>query len=347
MNFDEIFIKRALQLAKNGVGTTRPNPSVGAVVVYENIIIGEGFTSPYGGPHAEVNAIHAVKDKTLLKKATIYVTLEPCAHFGKTPPCANFIVENQLKRVVVGCLDTNPLVAGKGIAILENAGLTVVTGILEQACKSHHQRFFTYQNFKRPFILLKWAVSADGYLAPSSKNEQKPVWISNAYSQQLVHKLRAQEHAILVGANTVLEDNPELTVRSWSGNQPIRVVLDNKGNLSTNFTVFNDKQKTIIITPKGKDTSKSKHLFWEEIDYSKQVTSQICAILYKHGIQSLLVEGGAKTLQLFIDENCWDKALVFSGNVQLQEGLKAPVLQKKPFETRTILGDTLTIYKND
>ncbi|MGK0422355.1 MAG: diaminohydroxyphosphoribosylaminopyrimidine deaminase, partial [Polaribacter sp.] len=222
----KIYIKRCLQIAKNGFGTTRPNPSVGAVIVHQNKIIGEGFTSPFGSNHAEVNAIKAVKNKKLLKEATIYVTLEPCSHFGKTPPCADLIVKHQLKQVVIGCLDTNSLVAGKGVERLKNANIEVIVGVLEDECRIHHKRFFTVQEKKRPYIILKWAETKDGFVAPFSKNENKPVFISNTYSQQLVHKLRSKEHAILVGTNTVLADNPKLNVRSWFGKSPVRIVLD-------------------------------------------------------------------------------------------------------------------------
>ena len=243
----EKYIKRALQLAKNGLGTTRPNPTVGAVIVYNDKIIGEGFTSVYGENHAEVNAINSVIDKTLLKEATIYVTLEPCSHFGKTPPCADLIVKNQLKNVVIGCVDTNSLVAGKGIERLKNAGINVIVGVLEDACKKHHKRFFTVQNKNRPYIILKWAQSQDGFIAPKTKNEQKPVWISNRYSQQLVHKWRSDEHAILVGTNTVIADNPKLNVRSWSGNNPVRIVLDANLRLSDELHVFDESVKTIVL----------------------------------------------------------------------------------------------------
>ena len=199
-----------MQLAKNGIGTTRPNPSVGAVIAYNDKIIGEGFTSSYGGNHAEVNAINSVKNKALLKESTIYVTLEPCSHFGKTPPCADLIVKHQIKNVVIGCVDTNSLVAGKGIERLQNAGINVEVGVLEKECLEHHKRFFTVQNKKRSYIILKWAETKDGFIAPLEKDEQKPVWISNSYSQLLVHKWRSKEHAILVGTNTVIADNPEI-----------------------------------------------------------------------------------------------------------------------------------------
>ena len=218
MKTHETYIKRCIEIAKNGLGLTAPNPMVGSVIVHNNKIIGEGYTSAYGGNHAEVNAINSVKHKELLKDATLYVSLEPCSHFGKTPPCSDLIVKHQIPNVVIGCMDDNVQVAGKGIAKLKAAGCNVTVGVLETKCKQHHKRFFTFHNKKRPYIILKWAETADGFIAPKTKNEKKPVWITNTYSRQVVHKWRAEEQAILVGTNTVLEDNPSLTVRDWTGN---------------------------------------------------------------------------------------------------------------------------------
>ena len=339
-----------MQIAKNGLGTSRPNPSVGAVVVYQNKIIGEGFTSSYGGNHAEVNAINSVKDTSLLKEATIYVTLEPCAHFGKTPPCADLIVKHQIKNVVIGCVDSNSLVAGKGIERLKNAGINVKVGVLENECKAHHKRFFTVQEKKRPFIILKWAETKDGFIAPNFKNEQKPVWISNPYSQQLVHKLRSKEHAILLGTNTVSADNPQLNVRSWFGENPVRIVLDRNLRLPKDLNVFDQSVKTIVITEKNKDDCHCKHseaISLETINFSNNIASQICNVLYKHQIQSVIIEGGSQTLQAFIDANLWDEANVFVGNSVFKEGLKAPIFNKIITKKINIKTDVLNIYKND
>jgi len=336
-----------LQIAKNGIGTTRPNPSVGAVIVYQNKIIGEGFTSPHGENHAEVNAINAVENKSLLKEATIFVTLEPCSHFGKTPPCADLIVKHQLKQVVIGCLDSNSLVAGKGVSHLENAGINVIVGVLETECRMHHKRFFTVQENKRPYIILKWAETKDGFVAPISKNENKPIFISNTYSQQLVHKLRSAEHAILVGTKTVLADNPKLNVRSWSGENPIRVVLDNTLRISKNSNILDGSVKTIVITEaKDKNIVSSKNLIFEEIDFSKNIAKQVCEVLSKYQIQSLIVEGGTQTLQTFIDEKLWDEALVFVGNTSFVKGVKSPTITKE-FKEEFIESDVLKRYTND
>ena len=344
----KLYIKRCLQIAKNGIGVSRPNPSVGAVVVYQNKIIGEGFTSAYGGNHAEVNAINAVKDKVLLKEATIYVTLEPCSHFGKTPPCADLIVKHQLKNVVVGCVDSNSLVAGKGIERLINAGINVTVGVLEDECKEHHNRFFTVQNKKRPYIILKWAQTKDGFVAPLTKDEQKPVWISNPYSQQLVHKWRAQEHAILVGTNTVIADNPKLNVRSWTGQNPVRIVLDRTLRIPENSSVLDGSVKTIIITEKEEYLfESSRELILETIDFSHNLAKQVCNVLQKHQIQSVIIEGGTQTLQTFIDENLWDEARLFVGETTFKVGVKAPVFKKVVKEEINIKTDVLKIYTND
>ncbi|MDY0779468.1 bifunctional diaminohydroxyphosphoribosylaminopyrimidine deaminase/5-amino-6-(5-phosphoribosylamino)uracil reductase RibD [Tenacibaculum sp. IB213877] len=355
MNDHTTYMQRCIQLAKNGIGTARPNPSVGAVIVYKNKIIGEGFTSPYGGPHAEVNAINSVKDKTLLKESTIYVTLEPCSHHGKTPPCADLIVKHQIPNVVIGCVDTNSLVAGKGIERLQKSGCNVEVGVLGKECFEHHKRFFTVQNKKRPYIILKWAETQDGFIAPKVKDEQKPVWISNEFSQQLVHKWRAEEHAILVGTNTVITDNPKLNVRSWSGNNPVRVVLDKNLRASVEANVFDGSVKTIVFTERKEKREKRKEnshceqieaIYYEVIDFSQNLAEQICDALYQHQIQSIIIEGGAQTLQTFIDTNLWDEARVFIGNSIFEKGIKAPVFNKVPSEEMNINNDKLYIYKN-
>tara|TARA_B110000908_G_C10197745_1_gene423817 strand:+ start:304 stop:1314 length:1011 start_codon:yes stop_codon:yes gene_type:complete len=336
-----------LQIAKKGIGTARPNPSVGAVIVHQDMIIGEGFTAPYGGNHAEVNAINSVEDKSLLKEATLYVTLEPCSHFGKTPPCADLIVKHALKQVVIGCLDANSLVSGKGIERLKKASIPVVLGVLEVECRIHHKRFFTVQEKKRPYIILKWAETKDGFVAPIKKVENKPVFISNIYSQQLVHKLRSTEHAILVGTNTVLADNPKLNVRTWSGENPIRVVLDSALRVPDNSNVLDGSAKTILITATGnKKRTPKKNLIFEEIDFSENIAKQICLVLNNHNIQSIIIEGGTQTLQSFIDENLWDEALVFVGDTSFQKGVKAPII-KKQFNEKLIKGDVLKRYTND
>lgn len=341
-------MQRCLQIAKNGIGTTRPNPSVGAVVVVNDVIIGEGFTSAYGGNHAEVNAINAVKDKSQLKEATIYVTLEPCSHFGKTPPCADLIVKHQFKNVVIGCLDANSLVAGKGIERIKKTGINVVVGVLENECLEHHKRFFTVQNKKRPYIILKWAETKSEFIAPLKKESNNPVWISNQYSQQLVHKWRSEEHAILVGTNTVIADNPKLNVRSWSGNNPIRIVLDRSLRIPKTANVFDESVQTIFLTEKRiKNKEERDNVVFEEINFSENIAEQICKVLHKHQIQSVIIEGGTQTLQTFIDANLWDEARVFIGKNEFKNGIKGPVISGRLTSESNLKGDVLKILVHD
>ncbi len=352
MQNHEIYMRRALQIAKNGLGTTRPNPTVGAVIVHNNKIIAEGFTSPYGGSHAEVNAINNIKDASVLKDSTIYVTLEPCSHYGKTPPCSDLIIKKGIKNIVIGCIDDNVEVAGKGIKRLRNANCNVTVGILEAECKEHHKRFFTFHNKKRPYIILKWAESADGFLSPETKASQQPVWISNTYSKTLVHKWRAEEQAILVGTNTVKADNPSLTTRHYRGKNPTRIVLDRNLKLDHNLSVFNAEADTIVITSEEAVSSKhedgSTKLTFETINWhlKDSIAKQISAVLFKHHINSVIIEGGTQTLQTFIDENLWDEARVFSGTIQFKNGTKAPKLSGCLIHSEMILNNRLDIYKN-
>ena len=335
MNIHEKYIKRCIEIAKNGLGTARPNPMVGSVIVHEDSIIGEGYTSKYGGNHAEVNAIHSVQDKSLLKQATLYVTLEPCSHYGKTPPCSDLIIAHKIPKVVIGCVDDNKKVAGKGIERLINAGCQVIVGVLEEACKEHHKRFFTFHNKKRPYVILKWAETKDGFIAPASKDTLKPVWITNEYSRQLVHKWRAEEQAILVGTNTVLNDNPSLTVRDWTGENPMRIVIDKKNDLTTEYNVVNNEAKTKIIN----NTLINK--------LEGNTAEQILNLLTENEITSVIIEGGSKTIQTFIDANLWDEARVFVGDIYFKQGIKAPVFSGKLISEQFIKEDVLKKYLND
>lgn len=334
MNIHEKYINRCIEIAKNGLGTTRPNPMVGSVIVHNNSIIGEGFTCPYGGSHAEVNAINAVPDKSLLKESSLYATLEPCSHYGKTPPCSDLIIKSGIPKVYIGCLDDNKLVAGKGIEKLTQAGIQVHLGILENTCREHHKRFFTFQNKKRPYIILKWAQTANGFIAPLDRNDRKPVWISNAYSQQLVHKWRIEEQAILVGTKTVLMDNPTLTARNWKGSNPIRIIIDKDEKLPKDSNIFNDDAESIIVTA-------------DLINFAQPIARQIGDVLYDKNITSVIVEGGQKTLQTFIYENLWDEARVFIGNSFIKKGVKAPKIVGTVISEKKILSDSLIFYKND
>lgn len=334
MTTHEIHIQRCIDIAKNGLGSTAPNPMVGALIVYNNKIIGEGYTSAYGGHHAEVNAINSVKNKNLLNEATLYVTLEPCSHFGKTPPCSDVIIKHQIPKVVIGCIDDNPEVAGKGIAKLKAAGCDVSVGVLEDQCKAHHQRFFTFHNKKRPYIILKWAETSDGFIAPQTKDKTEPVWITNIYSRQLVHKWRAEEQAILVGTNTVLEDNPSLTVRDWTGQNPIRFVIDRNHKLSKKHAVFNSESETICISE-------------NEVDFNNPLAQEICSYLHSKDINSVIIEGGLRTLQTFIEENLWDEARIFTGRSEFKTGTQAPKISGKLISEQPIVEDYLKIYVNN
>ncbi|WP_286965142.1 bifunctional diaminohydroxyphosphoribosylaminopyrimidine deaminase/5-amino-6-(5-phosphoribosylamino)uracil reductase RibD [Flavobacterium sp. UBA4854] len=346
MNIHEKYIKRCIELAQNGLGTTYPNPMVGSVIVYENKIIGEGWHIKAGEPHAEVNAVRSVKDKSLLKKATIYVSLEPCSHFGKTPPCCDLIIANEIPNVVVGTVDPNEKVAGKGILKLIEAGANVTVGVLEDECNELNKRFFTFHQKKRPYIILKWAESQDGFLAPEkvSNQDRKPIWITNQYSRQLVHKWRTEEQAILVGTQTVIDDNPKLNVRDWQGNNPTRIVIDQNNRIDENSFIFDDTVKTIIFS-KGSKQSKENTQF-EIIDFDKNIVPQILDVLYQNQIQSVIIEGGRQTLQSFIDENLWDEARIFIGKTSFEKGTKAPEISRKNSSKTNILDDELIQIRN-
>lgn len=340
------YMQRCLELAKKGFGTVRPNPMVGCVIVCDDIIIGEGYTSPYGGNHAEVNAIESVKNKQLLQKSTLYVSLEPCNHYGKTPPCSNLIVSYKIPKVVVGTIDAHSLVSGKGIEHLEKNGCTVTVGVLEDKCNEINKRFFTFHNKKRPYIILKWAETRDGFIdAHRDENAiKKPNWISNGYSQQLVHKWRSEEHAILVGTNTVIADNPKLTVRKWSGENPIRLVLDNSLRIPFESYILDGFVNTIVFTSsKQLFAAKKKNIKIEYIDFAEDVPKQICAVLYKHNIQSVIIEGGAQTINSFVNSDLWDEARVFIGNKNFKQGLKSPKIEGVLKSTDKIDTDILNI----
>ncbi|MDI6047521.1 bifunctional diaminohydroxyphosphoribosylaminopyrimidine deaminase/5-amino-6-(5-phosphoribosylamino)uracil reductase RibD [Flavobacterium yafengii] len=345
MKIHEKYIRRCIELARNGLGTTYPNPLVGSVIVYEDKIIGEGWHKKSGEPHAEVNAVNSVKDKSLLKKATIYVSLEPCSHFGKTPPCCDLIIKNKIPNVVIGTVDPNIKVAGNGIKKLMEAGIHVTVGILEEECNELNKRFFTFHEKKRPYIILKWAESQDGFIAPKEKSEKKPVWITNQYSRQLVHKWRTEEQAILVGTQTAIDDNPKLNARDWYGNNPIRVVLDQNNRIPKDNHVFDNQVKTILFS-KSKQPIEKENCIFEYIDFEQNIATQVIESLYKHQIQSIIIEGGRQTLQTFIDANLWDEARIFVGSVEFKQGTKAPNFAKNQFKKQSIGNDQLILSRN-
>jgi diaminohydroxyphosphoribosylaminopyrimidine deaminase / 5-amino-6-(5-phosphoribosylamino)uracil reductase len=337
-------MRRCIQLAKNGLGTTYPNPLVGCVIVHDDRIIGEGWHHEAGQAHAEVNAIEGVCDDSLLKEAILYVSLEPCGHFGKTPPCANLIIEKGIKKVVIGSIDPNPKVSGQGIQRLKEAGCDVTIGVCEKECDELNKRFFTFQLKKRPYIFLKWAQTENGFIAPLEHKRQGPTWITSPHSRQIVHKMRAQEQAILVGTNTVIADNPSLTTRYWKGNSPTRIVLDKNLRIPKGATVYDGKIKTIFITEKKSDNE--PNLFFEPIDFSENVAQQICDIAHSHAIQSMIVEGGAQMLRTFIETSYWDEAFVFIGKTTFDAGVKAPKFKGTLVSEEKITKDILQHYKN-
>ncbi|AXG70925.1 riboflavin biosynthesis protein RibD [Kordia sp. SMS9] len=346
-NTHKTYMKRCLQLAANGVSAAMPNPSVGAVIVHNETIIGEGYTSAYGGNHAEVNAVASVKDKSLLKEATIYVSLEPCSHFGKTPPCSNLIIKHQIPKVVIGTIDPFAKVAGKGIEKLKDAGCEVTLGVLRDECIASNKRFFTFHQHKRPYIILKWAQTQDGFM-DKIRHENDPVqpnWITNTYARQLVHKWRSEETAILVGTNTAITDNPKLNTRDWFGNNPVRIVLDRSLRIPESYALFDPLVKTIVLTEQTK--ASTENVLFETIDFSQNLAQQICNVLYNNELQSVIIEGGKQTLQTFIDANLWDEARVFTGNISFEKGIEVPILQGKLQSNTTILDNSLDIYTND
>ncbi len=341
MHSHETYMNRCIQLAKLGEGFVAPNPMVGAVIVYDNRIIGEGYHQKYGEPHAEVNAINSVEDKSLFKESTIYVSLEPCAHFGKTPPCANLIVEHQFKKVVIGSRDPHSKVDGKGILILKEKNIEVITGILKNECDELNKRFFTFHQKKRPFIVLKWAETANGKI-DNGGNKNAITWISCPESQVFVHQLRKENQAILVGKKTTENDNPSLTLRRLTGRNPIRVVIDSSNSLNPDRQIFNTAAQTVVLNL-NRDENK------ENIEWIKVETispESILQKLYEKGIDSVLIEGGRMTLQSFIDANLWDEAHQIIGENTFVHGTDAPVIKNVPTESVSFFKDKLLFYRN-
>lgn len=349
MNKNEKYISRCLELARSGRNYVAPNPMVGCVIVHDNKIIGEGFHQKCGEAHAEVNAINSVKDKSLLKESTLYVNLEPCSHHGKTPPCADLIVENKLKHVVISGLDNNPKVAGKGVERLEENSIQVNIGVLESEAKNLNRRFFTFHEKKRPYIILKWAQSADAYLDIERKDDVPKInWISNDKSKRLTHTWRAEESAILVGKNTVINDNPSLTTREVSGPDPIRIVIDRENKLydpkmkKQKWNIFNSEGKCIVYNYKLDE--KKDNIEFVKLADEKDFLKQVLADLFKREILSLIVEGGRYTLDRFIEKELWDEARVIRGLPFFKGGIKAPDLNRTPIVSEMLGGDHIDYY---
>lgn len=345
MNDHDLYMSRCIELARLGVGYVAPNPMVGAVLVYEGRIIGEGYHQRYGEAHAEVNCVASVKteDRPLIRKSTMYVSLEPCSHYGKTPPCVDLITREKIPVVVIGCRDVFKLVDGKGIEKLKAAGVEVITGVMENECKELNKRFFTFHTAHRPYIVLKWAQTGDGKIAGSSGSER--LLISNEYSNRLVHKWRSEEASILVGTNTALWDDPELTTRLWEGRSPVRLVVDMDLGLPASLKLFNGEVRTIVFnTIKHEE---GNNIMYYQVTHDVSLVQQVVNALYHLDIQSVLVEGGAKLLQSFIDEGMWDEVRRLS-NPQLivQSGLPAPVLESaEKTEMFELSGDIVEIFR--
>ncbi|WP_414703184.1 bifunctional diaminohydroxyphosphoribosylaminopyrimidine deaminase/5-amino-6-(5-phosphoribosylamino)uracil reductase RibD [Proteiniphilum sp. UBA5384] len=330
MEFNPLFMKRCLQLARKGEGFTKPNPMVGAVVVYDNRIIGEGFHRQYGEAHAEVNAIASVKEADLLPESTLYVSLEPCAHYGKTPPCAELVISRKIPRVVVAAGDPNPKVSGKGIAMMRDQGIEVIQGVLEEEARELNRVFFVNQLHNRPYIILKWAQSSDGFMDHfrTPGDGKTPVIISSSLTHTIVHKMRTQVQGIMVGTNTALLDNPQLTARKWFGQHPARVVIDKENKIPANAFLFDGSVPTIVFTASPPhDAIKKTQLKYIDIDFSGDTNQQILDRLYKEKILSLLVEGGAQLLDSFIEKGMWDEAYIEIAEKPLHTGTKAPNIE--------------------
>lgn len=343
MTKDEKYIRRCIQLARNGMCNAAPNPMVGAVIVHNDRIIGEGYHARCGEGHAEVNAIRSVKEESLLQESTIYVSLEPCSHYGKTPPCADLIIRKGIPRVVVGCVDPFSLVSGRGIQKLKDAGIDVKVGVLEAECRQLIKRFVTFNTQQRPYITLKWAESANGFI-DINREEGQPVVLSTPITSMYVHKQRAEHHAILVGRRTALLDNPSLTTRNWYGKNPVRLVIDKELTLPTSLKLFDGSAPTWIFT--AQDKASTSQVTYFKLDFSRSILPQILQKLYENKLQALLVEGGSQLLQSFIDEGLWDEIYTEHSAKVLENGVKGPVIPagyKKNFLRRD--GVTITHYE--
>ena len=341
-------MRRCLDLAAGGEGLTYPNPLVGSVIVCNDSIIGEGFHVRAGEPHAEVNAVSVVRDKSLLASSTLYVNLEPCSHYGKTPPCTELIISSGIKKVVIGTTDTSEKVAGKGIARLKAAGCDVITGVLEDECRRINHRFFTFNEKKRPYIILKWAQSTDGFLdvERNTWGSDRPIWITGNTERVLVHKWRAMEQSILVGGETIRADNPELNTRYWTGNDPVRLILSGSGNINEGSKIFKVKGTNIVFTKNTEAKFPGAGIV--SLTDKGPSASQICSYLYDTGIQSLLVEGGALVLRHFIESGLWDEARIFSGKAYFKSGVKAPEISgTEVSKTGFSESDLMVIFNSD
>ncbi len=341
---DERYMQRCIDLALNGMGNVAPNPMVGSVIVHNGVIIGEGYHQKIGEAHAEVNAIKSVKDESLLRESTIYVNLEPCAHYGKTPPCSKLIVDKKIPKVVIGTIDPFSKVAGKGIEMLKAAGIDVKVGVLQESCRELNRRFFTFHEKKRPYIMLKWAQTRDGFIDKlrDVDSDAKAEWITNKVAKALVHKWRADEPAIMVGTVTALKDNPQLTIREWSGEDPLRIVLDRDLKLGKHLNLLDGKTPTVVFTNKQKEST--PNLTYVTVDFADKLLDHVLNKLYEMSVLSVIVEGGEVLLNSFIAANLWDEAKVFTGDRVFGDGVKAPVISGKIISDDRLGNSKLVVY---
>lgn len=343
MTTDEKYIQRCLDLAKNGSGSVAPNPMVGAVIVYKNRILGEGFHRAFGQPHAEVNAINIISqsDRKYLPESTLYVNLEPCNHHGQTSPCTDLIIQSKIPSVAIASLDPNPLVSGKGVQRLRDESINVKTGILEKEANWLNRRFNIFYGRKRPYLILKWAQTADGYIG----QEGKKVQISGDISNRLVHKWRSEEAGILIGTRTAEIDNPQLNTRLWKGSDPVRIILDRNLRLGKDLNIYNGKQPTLIITEKT-DTPKKSGIKFGQINFGEPIIPGLMDCLYRENIISVLVEGGAQTLNSFLKAGIWDEGRIITSGKTIGNGILAPFIPGKPSESIQSGSDTIDFYLN-
>jgi diaminohydroxyphosphoribosylaminopyrimidine deaminase/5-amino-6-(5-phosphoribosylamino)uracil reductase len=341
------FMRRCLELASKAEGLTYPNPMVGSVIVYEGKILGEGYHLRSGEPHAEVNAINSVSDKSKLINSTLYVNLEPCSHFGKTPPCADYIISDAIPRIVIGTCDTSEKVSGRGVKKLSDAGCEIKIGIIEADCRSLNKRFFTFHEKKRPYIILKWAQSSDGYLdiLRSGDHKAEPTWITGKPERVLVHRWRASEQAILVGAGTIRADNPRLNVREWKGNNPLKLILSRSGSFNRGSAFEDPEGKVVLFTHNS--NADMPDVVVVKLRENEPSSFQISDYLYSSGIQSLLIEGGAEILNHFISTGLWDEARIFTGEVFFKEGIRAPLINGIQSSKTYFSGSCLEVYLKD
>lgn len=344
--FDKKMMLRCIHLAYRGLGNVSPNPMVGAVITFKGQIIGEGYHRKFGQPHAEVIAIESVKQPDLLNQATLYVNLEPCSHYGKTPPCTDLIISKSIKQVIIGTSDTYSQVDGRGIERLKSAGIGIKTGVLEQESRFLNRRFFTFNEKKRPYIILKWAQTLDHFIDQIRPPEQPPQWITNDQARVLVHQWRANEDSILIGSRTALLDNPALNIRYSAGNNPTRIILDLQGNLPHKLKVFDNTQPTILFTTFAQNYQpKIPNLTIKQIKPTSSL-KEILNELYVSDIQSVVIEGGAQILNSFIEQNLWDEAKVFTGRIKFGKGIAAPKIELEPTKYQHIGNTILETYFN-